>query len=66
MTKTTKSSFLLIALGALLLMLEKRFYQYVNEQGVLQESLLLPMSVFAIIAGLMLLVIKLCLCLFRN
>ena len=42
--------FLLV--GSLFLFLENTFYQYLDEEGFLHESLFLPLGVFAIIIGL--------------
>ena len=42
--------FLLV--GSLFLFLENTFYQYLDEEGFLQESLFLPLGAFAIIIGL--------------
>ena len=43
--------FLLV--GSLFLFLENTFYQYLDEEGFLHESLFLPLGSFAIIIGLM-------------
>jgi len=41
--------------GVVFLFLENTFYQYLDEDGVLHESLFLPLGVFALIIGSLLL-----------
>ncbi len=45
-----------ILIGIVFLILENTFYQYLDENLVLQESLFLPLSVLTIIVGALLLV----------
>ena len=48
--------FLLI--GIISLIIENTYYQYLDEGGVLQESFFLPMSVFSLIIGAILIIIS--------
>lgn len=50
----SKYSFLsvaLIVLGMLMLIAENNFYQYVDSEGVLHESLFLPLGIISIALG---------------
>jgi len=42
----------LIAVGALFLFLENMFYQYLDDDDFLHESLFMPLGAFSIILGL--------------
>jgi len=42
---------LLLILGVTCLFLEKTFYQYLDEDGVLHESFFLPLGCLSLIAG---------------
>ncbi|MCW7551119.1 DUF3955 domain-containing protein [Endozoicomonas gorgoniicola] len=42
---------LFITAGACCLWLEKRFYQYVDQDGWLHESLFMPLGVFSLLLG---------------
>ncbi|GAA0355659.1 hypothetical protein GCM10009092_19900 [Bowmanella denitrificans] len=44
-------SFSFLLLGGVMLALEHHFYQYVDTQGVLHESLFLPLGVLSMILG---------------
>lgn len=41
----------LLFLGSALLIIENRFYQYVDESGLLHESLFLPLGLLVLILG---------------
>lgn len=45
------------SLGGFSLLMETVFYGYVNEQAILHESMFLPLGVFLVILGIVLLVI---------
>lgn len=40
-----------ISLGVLFIFAENTFYQYVDENGILHESLFLPLGVFSVLLG---------------
>ena len=44
----------LLLVGVLFLLIENIFYQYVDEDGVLHESLFLPLGVTALVTGFLL------------
>ena len=44
-------SLLFLCLGFVFGALENHYYQYVDEQGYLHESLFLPLSVFSLLLG---------------
>ena len=45
-------SFLLLTIGLACIVLENNFYQYIDEEGVLHESLFLPLgAVLILLAG---------------
>ena len=48
--------FFFLLTGVIFLFLENTFYQYLDEDGFLHESLFLPLGVFAVIIGSLLLV----------
>ncbi|MET4695668.1 DUF3955 domain-containing protein [Endozoicomonas lisbonensis] len=50
-TRLYYTGLLLIAAGACSLWIEKRFYQYVDHDGWLHESLFLPLGVFSLLLG---------------
>jgi len=50
---------LLVVLGAVSIFLEYAFYQYVDESGMLHESLFLPLGVFSTVFGFLVLLISL-------
>jgi hypothetical protein len=50
-TKTFKVSFFFLLVGVLFLFLENTFYQYLDGDGVLHESLFLPLGVISIYLG---------------
>ena len=47
----------LLIVGGIFLFLEDTFYQYVDEQGFLHESLFLPLGVFSFLLGVLILFI---------
>lgn len=55
--KILLSDMLFISIGAVFLLLENTFYQYVDENGLLHESLFLPLGMFSLIFGFILLLI---------
>ncbi|MBL4864190.1 MAG: DUF3955 domain-containing protein [Rhodobiaceae bacterium] len=50
-TKSFKLSLAFLLLGALFLFLENTFYQYLDSDGVLHESLFLPLGAISIVLG---------------
>jgi len=50
-TKLFRVSLLLLVLGIVFLCFENIFYQYIDENGVLHESLFMPLSVFSLFLG---------------
>jgi len=53
--KTLLLGFFFLLIGVIFLYLENTLYQYVDKEGVLHESLFLPLGVFALIIGSILL-----------
>jgi len=51
------SGLLFILCGAIFVFLENAFYQYVDENGLLHESLFMPLGAIAVVIGLLLLFI---------
>ena len=49
--KILKTSLFLLLLGAVFLLLENIFYQYVDAQGWLHESLFMPLGAFSLTIG---------------
>ena len=73
MTKFAKKTFIiglvLLGIGILSLIAENTFYQYLDDEGFLHESLLMPLGAFSIIVGTLFLVffiIQILLYLFRK
>ena len=50
-------SVLLLVLGGIFLLLENTFYQYVDEQGFLHESLFMPLGSFSVCLGLIIILL---------
>ncbi|MDC9727539.1 MAG: DUF3955 domain-containing protein [Candidatus Thioglobus sp.] len=50
--KILKNSLFLLLLGVVFLLLENIFFQYVDAQGWLHESLFMPLGVFSLMAGI--------------
>jgi hypothetical protein len=55
--KVLYTGLLFLMTGVIFLSLENSFYQYLDVDGVLHESLFLPLGVFALIIGSLLLFI---------
>ena len=51
------TSILLLALGAVSIFLENIFYQYIDENGILHESLFMPLGFLSIFLGLFFLLV---------
>ena len=52
------SGLFFLLIGVISLVIENTYYQYLDENGVLQESFFLPMSVFSFIIGAILIIIS--------
>jgi hypothetical protein len=50
-TKLFRVSLILLVLGIGFLCFENIFYQYIDENGVLHESLFMPLGVFSLLLG---------------
>jgi hypothetical protein len=50
-SKIFRASLLLLVLGIVFLCFENIFYQYIDENGVLHESLFMPLGVFSLLLG---------------
>lgn len=46
-----------ILIGVIFTMLENTFYQYVDENGILHESLFIPLGIIFTIVGLLILIV---------
>ena len=46
----------LLLIGAIFIFLENTYYQYLDENGVLHESLFMPLGALALISGIILLI----------
>jgi hypothetical protein len=46
----------LLLIGAIFILLENTFYQYLDEDGFLHESLFMPLGALALISGIILLI----------
>ena len=46
----------LILIGAIFIFLENTYYQYLDENGVLHESIFMPLGALALISGIILLI----------
>ena len=49
--KLLLSGMLFLLIGAIFLLVENKFYQYIDEKGLLHESLFLPLGILALISG---------------
>jgi len=49
---------LLIVIGVLFILLENVFYQYVDENGILHESLFLPLGVVSTLLGFIVILVN--------
>ena len=50
-------SVLFLVLGGIFLLLEITYYQYVDEQGFLHESLFMPLGFFSVCLGLIIMLL---------
>lgn len=57
LNKTVVSSIIFFLVGIVFLMLESEFYQYIDSEGVLRESLFLPLGMLSIFISLILFLI---------
>ncbi|MDP0562359.1 MAG: DUF3955 domain-containing protein [Candidatus Endonucleobacter sp. (ex Gigantidas childressi)] len=48
---------LMLFLGAIFMLLENTFYQYIDEDGVLHESYFMPLGFLSVFLGLVLLLV---------
>ncbi|AQS37453.1 Protein of unknown function (DUF3955) [Shewanella psychrophila] len=55
--KAVVISVFLLLLGGVFLLLENTFYQYVDEKGFLHESLFLPLGVFSLCLGIIIILL---------
>ena len=51
-SKSLIISILLLVIGVLSIVLENYFYQYVDEKGILHESLLMPFGALCVMFGI--------------
>ena len=54
------TSISLIILGIISLFIENTFYQYLDEEGFLHESLFLPLGIFSLIIGIIFFILYCC------
>ena len=52
--KTLIASFIFAMIGIAFLIAENQFYQYIDSEGVLRESLFLPLGMLSIFIGIVL------------
>ena len=52
--KTLIASFIFVIIGMAFLIAENQFYQYIDNEGVLRESLFLPLGMLSIFIGIVL------------
>lgn len=57
LNKTVVSSIIFFLVGIVFLMLESEFYQYIDSEGVLRESLFLPLGMLSVFIGIILFLI---------
>ena len=51
-SKTFKISVLLLSIGVVCIALENYFYQYVDENGMIHESLFMPLGAICVMLGI--------------